>query len=283
MKKSFFLLALSLSVQAQTPLPRDSGAREILLEATRKEKEGDLLGASALLERALSQWPRDKVLTERLYRINKKFHLTSVAPPGTMFYRVRPGDSLTRIARRFTITVGLLRRLNDLATDNLKVGQKLKVVKGPFDVRVVKDRFILQVLRKGKILFTYPVGLGKGNSTPVGTFVVGPRLVRPVQYDRERGRKYPYGHPEHTIGTRWITFSKSYGIHGTVFPESIGKQESHGCVRMLNRNVEELFDLLVTGKSKVTIVENDGRASGTPSPSKRSGGPGRSARPNARS
>jgi len=34
---------------------------------------------------------------------------------------------------------------------------------------------------------------------------------------------------------------KGYGIHGTNDPRSIGKRASHGCVRMRNRDVEDLF------------------------------------------
>ena len=40
---------------------------------------------------------------------------------------------------------------------------------------------------------------------------------------------------------------KGYGIHGTNRPTSIGKAASHGCIRMRNQDVEELFDLVQVG------------------------------------
>ena len=43
-----------------------------------------------------------------------------------------------------------------------------------------------------------------------------------------------------------------YAIHGTNKPSSIGKDESHGCVRMQQADVEELYDM-VTHQTKVTI------------------------------
>jgi lipoprotein-anchoring transpeptidase ErfK/SrfK len=45
---------------------------------------------------------------------------------------------------------------------------------------------------------------------------------------------------------------KSYGIHGTIDPNSIGKAESRGCIRLRNQDVEEVYDMLAVG-SEVTI------------------------------
>jgi len=42
---------------------------------------------------------------------------------------------------------------------------------------------------------------------------------------------------------------KGYGIHGTNAPGSIGHNVSHGCIRMRNRDVEELFELMAVGDS----------------------------------
>ena len=99
------------------------------------------------------------------------------------------------------------------------------------------------------------MGLGKEDSTPLGAYCAGAKLKNPTQFDRDKGKTIEFGAPDHTIGTRWITIASQYGIHGTVEPQSIGKQMSKGCIRMLNEDVEQVFDLLVPGKSKVTIVE----------------------------
>jgi lipoprotein-anchoring transpeptidase ErfK/SrfK len=45
----------------------------------------------------------------------------------------------------------------------------------------------------------------------------------------------------------------SYGIHGTIDEETIGSQITEGCVRMRNKDVEELFVIVPVG-TKVTIV-----------------------------
>ena len=43
-----------------------------------------------------------------------------------------------------------------------------------------------------------------------------------------------------------VTWGK-YGIHGTLYEESIGKAASHGCIRMLNDDIEELYNIVPTG------------------------------------
>ncbi|MBM3248214.1 MAG: L,D-transpeptidase, partial [Candidatus Omnitrophica bacterium] len=57
------------------------------------------------------------------------------------------------------------------------------------------------------------------------------------------------------LGTRWMGFDiPEYGIHGTTEPESIGKQATKGCVRMINKDVEELYSILPVG-TEVTIID----------------------------
>ena len=250
------LVPLFLNAGEIRRIRKTTGNRSLLQQAKQKETQGDLFGAIALLESGLKKNPRALDVQNRLYALNKKIHLSAIKPAGTVYYTVRPGDNLSKIAAKFSITPALLMRLNTLKNDRLKVGQQLKAVKGPFDLRIIKKTFTLQVLRKGKVLFTYRAGIGKAGSTPTGTYPVGPKLKKPTQFDREKGKKIKYGSKDHTLGTRWITFSGQYGIHGTVEPKSIGKAFSQGCVRLLNTHVEEVFDMVVRTKSKVIIVES---------------------------
>lgn len=58
--------------------------------------------------------------------------------------------------------------------------------------------------------------------------------------DSEEERQLPPG-PNNPVGVVWIDLSKPhYGIHGTPEPESIGRAESHGCVRMTNWDAARL-------------------------------------------
>jgi L,D-transpeptidase-like protein len=49
------------------------------------------------------------------------------------------------------------------------------------------------------------------------------------------------------LGTRRLDLGDGYGIHGTDEPESIGHSVSHGCVRMLNEDVEKLYPMVAVG------------------------------------
>jgi lipoprotein-anchoring transpeptidase ErfK/SrfK len=93
---------------------------------------------------------------------------------------------------------------------------------------------------------TYDIAVGKPlTPSPEGKFEVVTRLNHPTWYTHGKvvgpGKANP-------LGTRWLGLSKKgYGIHGTNEPESIGKAVSHGCIRMRNEDVEELFELVETG------------------------------------
>lgn len=50
-----------------------------------------------------------------------------------------------------------------------------------------------------------------------------------------------------TLGTRRLDLGDGYGIHGTDEPQSIGHSVSHGCVRMLNQDVEQLYPMVPVG------------------------------------
>ncbi len=171
-------------------------------------------------------------------------------------YRVQPGDSLWKIARRHATTVGAIKKANRLTRDMIRVDARLKVPKGPFDVRVTKSAHTLVLLQDGKPVKVYAVGLGRDDATPAGSFVVTSKLEKPVWYSEEFGR-VPNDDKRNVLGSRWIGFNGRIGIHGTrkEHEDTIGKNMSDGCVRMRDADVKEVYNFLVEHKSKVTVVE----------------------------
>jgi nucleoid-associated protein YgaU len=180
----------------------------------------------------------------------------------TESYTVASGDSLWKLCNRtlperFGVTpeVGLLRVVNGLPRDTLKSGQVLKVPKQPLVVKVNTREHGLTAWLGDVAVASYRVGLGRDDSTPHRTFSVLVKQENPDWF--YAGRTIPFGDPENILGTRWMGFdsqtdASGFGIHGTAFPESIGKNESMGCVRMRNGEVEELFELVPRG-ARVTI------------------------------
>jgi lipoprotein-anchoring transpeptidase ErfK/SrfK len=180
---------------------------------------------------------------------------------------------LKKIAEKHEVPWELLLRLNGMTDPKkLRAGQTLKVVHGPFNVVVYKTRFLLDVYlgppaQSGSLYITsFPVGLGKDDSTPTGTWMAeaGRKIKNPTYYSPRGEGVVDADDPKNPLGERWIGLTgidghaigkASYGIHGTIDESSIGKQESMGCIRMKNADVEWLFDLMVDGKSIVVVKD----------------------------
>jgi lipoprotein-anchoring transpeptidase ErfK/SrfK len=114
----------------------------------------------------------------------------------------------------------------------------------------------LALLEDGDVLKVYDVAVGATNSpSPAGEFTIVNRLENPTYYRPgvviEPGTSNP-------LGTRWMGLSqKGFGIHGTNQPQSIGKAASHGCIRMAQKDLEELFTLVHVGDTVSIRAERD--------------------------
>ena len=196
-----------------------------------------------------------KKLTEDFEKLNTKLLLSRTINPGTELYTVAEGDALRTIAKKYHgTTVAMLRRMNGLTKDVIYPDMKLKVISGEFYVRVDKSTNTLRLFLDETPIKTYLVATGKNNGTPTGEFTITDKIVDPTWYKPAGGVVEP-GSPDNHLGTRWLGFDMSgYGIHGTTEPRLIGKQVSHGCVRMRNEDVEELYDILPQG-TKVAITD----------------------------
>jgi lipoprotein-anchoring transpeptidase ErfK/SrfK len=104
----------------------------------------------------------------------------------------------------------------------------------------------LAVIDNGVVIATFQVAVGaKVSPSPTGEFTIVSRVANPTYY--HRGTVIPTG-KDNPVGTRWVGLSlKGYGIHGTNAPRSIGRAASHGCIRLRNRDMEQLFAMLQVG------------------------------------
>ncbi|MCB7129045.1 MAG: L,D-transpeptidase family protein [Candidatus Brocadiales bacterium] len=226
-------------------------AYEYLLRG-KKEEARNLYSKALFIETSRE---RREIIKKHLDVLNKELVFSPKTGPGSVTYEVKSGDNLTKIAKKFNTTPGLLMRINRKKDTRLRVNEPLKVLTGTTSVLVDKKNFTLTLLIDGYYVKEFPIGTGKDDSTPEGTFFVESRLKNPVWYSPEG--VYPYGHPKNILGTRWLGFKNKpgtvgYGVHGTTKPETIGTESSNGCIRMRNGDVEELYDF-VTPNTKVTI------------------------------
>lgn len=131
----------------------------------------------------------------------------------------------------------------------------------------------LVLLEQGRELLRFPVAVGRpGWETPVGQFRVIELVANPVWEHPATGSKIGPG-PSNPLGSRWIGFHRdcrgrsgfngseqlvvrgcvSAGFHGTPNRSSVGQAVSHGCVRLYDEHVRQLFELVQVG-TPVTVL-----------------------------
>ncbi|BCU82833.1 hypothetical protein JIR001_26160 [Polycladomyces abyssicola] len=130
---------------------------------------------------------------------------------------------------------------------------------GGYRIVVDKSTNTLTLYQNGTELRSYPVATGRSpRLTPEGTFPIVIKVVNPSW------KNVPGGVPQNPLGKRWLGLSvrgddgTTYGIHGTNRPDSIGTYASHGCIRMRNADVAELFRIIPVG-TPVTIVNKSSK------------------------
>ncbi|MFH1360495.1 MAG: L,D-transpeptidase family protein [Candidatus Omnitrophota bacterium] len=269
MNKRYLIIGLGLLViilgvalsrgPARKTNPVDSGAlpaQQSYELAVSLEGKNELLNAKELYQKIISESPDFKdigTVQKKLEDLNMRIIFSGLETPQTLMHEVVSGDSLGKIANKYNTTVALIKKSNKLSSDTIRVGQRLRIWQGVFNIFVDKSQNILILKSGDEILKVYTVSTGSDNITPVGTFTVVNKLVDPVWY--KSGAIIPPESPKNILGTRWLGFDiPGYGIHGTTEPQSLGQQVTAGCIRMSNEEVEELYDLAPKG-TKVTIVD----------------------------
>lgn len=232
-----------------------SSASGLLNQAKELEAKGDLLDAKAVYQKLVSEFSNSSEVMNwqrKIEDINIKLLFSPAIIPKSRFYEIKPGDTLTKIAKEFRTTADLIMKSNNLASDRITPGKKVKVWTASFSILVDKSQNTLTLKTDEEIIKTYIVSTGKNNSTPIGNFKISNKLLNPTWF--KAGAVVPAGSPENILGTRWLGFDlPGYGIHGTV-DSQLGKQVTEGCVRMSNSDVEELFTIVPVG-TEVTIVD----------------------------
>lgn len=113
----------------------------------------------------------------------------------------------------------------------------------------------LAVMEAGYVVKIFPTAVGAPVSpSPTGSYEIVNRVTEPTYYGF--GKVIPPG-KSNPVGTRWIGLSaKGYGIHGTNDPASIGRNVSHGCIRLRNNEIEELFEMVSVGDTVELYAEH---------------------------
>lgn len=109
----------------------------------------------------------------------------------------------------------------------------------------------LNLYQKGKLISTHDVAIGQpGWETPTGTFEVTTMEKNPAWEHPITGEIIPSG-SDNPLGSRWIGFTETpdgqIGFHGTNEPQFLGQAVSHGCIRVDDTEIQEIFDRVGEG------------------------------------
>lgn len=255
------IAALFIFSQGQAPSPSSkssttASAKELQRKAAGFVKDNELGKAREVFQEIVSTYPDAEnidAVQKEMEDLNLNIIFSKTLIEGkSVEHEVAIGDTIGKIAKKYNTTVDLIQKNNELKSDVIRVGQKLRVWTGAFNVFVDKSQNVLILKEGDDVIKVYNVSTGANNSTPVGKFKITSKLIDPVWFNR--GVVVPPDSPANVLGTRWMGFDiPGYGIHGTIEPETIGQQVTAGCVRMRNEEVEELYSLLPTGTEVVVV------------------------------
>jgi len=187
---------------------------------------------------------------------------------GKGIYTVRKDDSLRLIASRLGVHLRDLTSMNHLKADTLLFpGQKLKYNNRRIVPKSIKDGIVVNIpdrslylFRNGRLFANYPVAVGMSKKkestawrTPVGRFQIVDKKKNPIwriplsiqKEMEENGEEVlefiPPG-PKNPLGKYALkTDLSGIVIHSTTRPTSINSYSSHGCIRVMPDNMEQLF------------------------------------------
>lgn len=201
-------------------------------------------------------------------------------------------SSILAIAERHGASPEAIRRLNRLGagkrsrTATMLYVSTRSIAPRPFRDGIVINlpSFRLFLLRGGEVHRSWPVALGRDIDrewkdqtrwrTPVGTFKILAKywhadwiVPRDLRKELKKPRRVvPYGDPEYPLGEAKLQLTTSgLTIHGTNSPRSIGRLASHGCIRVWNSAIKELYKEVKVGTpvalvyAPVQVVESGGR------------------------
>ncbi len=264
------------AVPAPKPFTSSGSAKAMYDQADRMISQGNLVQARGVLSRVLFAENFDlaaadaRLIRERLSDLNQSLIFSREHFENDPICKPYEVDTLlSRIGVRHRVPWQLLEVINDIKAERVQAGQTIKVLQGPLHARVIKHQFTMDIFARGPggdpvFVHTFPVGLGKNDKTPVGTWKVttGKKVANPNWRDEETGEFFESNNPLNPIGEYWIPIEgteaktknkRGFGIHGTIDPESIGQEASRGCIRLGDADIELVYYLLTDHSQSSTL------------------------------
>jgi len=188
-----------------------------------------------------------------------------------------PGDTTTTVSERYNVG------LNSIVEANSGVYER-SVFRTKTPLKIATQFMLPPGTRKGIVInlaemrlyyypegsdqvMTFPVGIGKiGKTIPIRNTKIVRKMTNPTwtppadirQFDAEQGIQLPKvmpGGPDNPLGPYGIYLGiPTYLIHSTIYPESIGRRASFGCIRMNEDDIKQFYPIVTPG-TPVEIID----------------------------
>lgn len=177
-------------------------------------------------------------------------------------------DTVTKVSQQFDVGFNAIEKANPQInmTKSLSYGSALKVPTQHLLPNQAREGIIINLPEMRMYYFvpgtnkvaTYPIGIGKiGKTIPITQAVITRKAKDPTWTPPEDIREFnlaqgivlpqvmPAG-PDNPLGPYAIYMSvPTFLIHSTIFPESVGKRASFGCIRMYESDIQDFFPSIV--------------------------------------
>lgn len=191
---------------------------------------------------------------------------------------VDTGDTLSGIGKRFDVGYNALASANPQVDTNraLPYGASLQITTQHLLPSLPREGIVINLPEMrmyyyptgSNQVFTYPIGIGKiGKTIPITQTAITKKVKDPTwvppadirEFNLAQGivlpRVMPAG-PDNPLGPYAIYMRiPTYLIHSTIFPESIGKRASFGCIRMYESDIQDFFPSIKPG-IRVAIINS---------------------------
>ncbi|MBZ0166025.1 MAG: LysM peptidoglycan-binding domain-containing protein, partial [Candidatus Omnitrophica bacterium] len=192
----------------------EAAPHELFQQAMVYKKDGELPKAQQILRLIYNEYidyENIEQVQRELEGINMSIIFSNTPSPSAAIHDVVKGDTLGELAKKYGTTIELIKRSNGLDSNIIRIGQKLRIWQGQFNIFVDKSQNILILKEGDNVVKVYNVSTGKNNSTPVGSFKVTTKLTDPVWFNK--GVVVPPESPANVLGSRWLGFDiPGYGI-----------------------------------------------------------------------
>ena len=162
--------------------------QQLYKRAIDHKKNYEKLKAKEIYQKILSDYSdfeNIESVQKELEDLNIEIITSNVETPQTVIHDVQSGDTLGKLAKKYGTTIELIKMRNDLKSNVIRIGQRLSIWTGSFNIFVDKSQNIFMLRNNDEIVKTYTVSTGKDVSvTPIGEFIIVNKLIDPVWFNK---------------------------------------------------------------------------------------------------